>query len=267
LYAAKVSGHESPGDADAVPSPKQRTANVRETRPCGPGLLEIRFDTAGEPPLYQAGQWLAFKVTAGADDDEKLWQRASLSSAPHEAVTGGPAGSFAVLAATDQEDPGGARLEALSPGDSLPYHGPHGDFTLRPEPPRAAVFIADGVGVGPVRGLLATLFREGGPPCAVRLIHQAPVTLGLAYRGEFEALDTREDGFQYVPTVPGADSDWHGETREIIELVPDLFEATTEIAQHHWYIAGPAATAGPLEAWLRSNGVGTGSVRVHRFAR
>jgi NAD(P)H-flavin reductase len=167
-----------------------------------------------------------------------------------------------VLAASDEEGPGGARFGTLSPGDALAYDGPFGGFTLLPGLPREAVFVADGVGVGPVRGLLAALYRNGTPSCSVRLIHQAPVTLGLAYRDEFEARDAQDDAFRYVPTVPGADSDWHGETRDLVDLVPALLGEEEGLGAFHWYLSGSAATAEELGHWLRSKGVGAEAIRT-----
>ncbi len=240
-----------------------RTARVLETRPRGPGLREIRFGLRDGPLDYAAGQWLAFQVARGGGPEQGTWRVYSLCSAPHEAQAGAPA--FSILAAVDTGGPGGGRMAALAPGEEIAFHGPYGDFTLRRRPPAAAVLAADGVGIGPVRGLVAALTAPGAPAFPITLVQHAVVPLALAFRDEFEDQARRHAGITYTPTVPGADSNWHGETRDLPDLLPALFPDAAAGDGLHWYLCGSGRAIDPVAAWLRSRGVDGASLRVERF--
>ncbi|MFQ5766612.1 MAG: ferredoxin--NADP reductase, partial [Acidobacteriota bacterium] len=143
--------------------------------------------------------------------------------------------------------------------------GPYGSFTLRDRPGAASIFIADGVGIGPVRSLVRSLLDSSHSPPAITLVHEAPVPHALAFRSEFEELDRQHPWFRYLSTVPGADSDWHGETRDLTELVPALFEDPAERRQALWYLCGSGRYTDSLRNWLQSQQVEADQIFVERF--
>src|SRR5262245_35283954 len=57
-------------------------------------------------------------------------------------------------------------LRALKVGDSVPFKGPTGSFVFHRADPRRAVFVAEEIGIVPVRAILAHLTRRatGGRP-------------------------------------------------------------------------------------------------------
>jgi ferredoxin-NADP reductase len=236
-----------------------------ETRDSGPGLRELRFATTDGPLPHRAGQWLSFRVAGEGEADQGVWRPYALSSAPVECADPGAPEAFTLLAAVDLAGPGAARLRSLAPGDSLEYLGPHGELMLQSASPAEAVLIADGVGIGPIRALVASLIRPDPPAFPVLVVHEAPVPLALAYRDDFERWEQELSRLRYLPTVPGADSNWHGETRELRELVPDLFRDTEGLADRHWYLCGSGRHTDFLAQWLLDRGVRAQAVRVEKF--
>ncbi|MFQ5670517.1 MAG: ferredoxin--NADP reductase [Acidobacteriota bacterium] len=236
-----------------------RTARVERVEDRGAGLREVRFTSDDELPTYSAGQWLSFKVAEGGEDGKGIWRVYSFCSSPHEQDR-----TFHVLASLHSSGPGAARFGDLAPGDALLYHGPYGDFRLQSAVPRRAFFVADWVGIGPVRAMLSSLFHPGPPPFKVTLIQEAAVPHALVFRGEFEAREKAVEGFEYIPTVPGADSDWHGENRDLNELIPSLAPGDGLEGQH-WYLCGSGRYVDVLGPWLRRHGIPDVALRVERF--
>jgi ferredoxin-NADP reductase len=247
-------------------TPTLRQALVHSAEPMGPGLKAFALTTVDGPIEYRSGQWLAFRVSDDAAADEKeTWRAYSFCSAPEEAPDPGAPDRFRVLIDLDHAGSGAKRLKALAPGDHLMFHGPYGVFTLRPEAPKRAVLVADGVGIGPVRALARTLLAPGRAPHAITIIHEAAVPHALSFRGEFEAWEREFPELSYIPTVPGGESDWHSETRDLRELVPALFESAEALEGTHWYLCGSGTYTNWLSAWLSGRGLPGSSLRVERF--
>ena len=160
--------------------------------------------------------------------------------------------------------PGSNHFRGLTAGDGLTYHGPYGAFTIRDTKPPRAVLVADGVGVGPIRSLLRSMLANGDTPFPITLVHEASVANGLAYRTEFERWNGQVPTFTYIPTVPGGESDWHGETRDLGELVPTLYDEPAEDSTPG-YLCGSGLYTDPLKAWLTDGRASDEAVTVERF--
>jgi phenol hydroxylase P5 protein len=240
-----------------------RQARVGRIREAGPAMRQVELESTDGPLPYRAGQWLAFQVAPGEPGSKGIWRVYSLCSAPSEAAAPVAPEAFAVLAATDSGGPGAGFFAGLAEGDTVRYHGPYGKFTLADDDASPIWLAADGVGIGPVRSLVQAILAGGAPP-PVTLVHEAVVPHALAFRGEFEGLAQDVDELTYLPTVPGADSDWHGETRDLSELVPALAPADG-LSRIRWYLCGSGRRTDRLGRWLSGAGVPEDRIRVERF--
>jgi ferredoxin-NADP reductase len=99
----------------------------------------------------------------------------------------------------------------LEPGATLPWHGPHGLFTIR-EPIRDSVFIATGTGIAPIRGMLHWLFADAERHQGHQfwLIFGTRHEEGIYYRKEFEQLAGEHPNFHYVVTLSRPPASWPG---------------------------------------------------------
>ena len=99
----------------------------------------------------------------------------------------------------------------LGEGARVKFHGPHGLFTLR-EPRKAAVFIATGTGIAPIRGMVHWLFEkpERNRGHEYWLVFGTRYEHSIYYRDAFEQIERENPNFHYVPTLSRGSDDWQG---------------------------------------------------------
>lgn len=122
-------------------------------------------------------------------------------------------------------------LQSLQPGDALLLQEPEGHFTLGADTDvRPIIFLAGGIGVTPIRSLVAELSRRQ---------HNAPYYLFQScrmpdealFREEFTELSHKTPAFTYIPVFTRLSSQTGRITAETIN-------ATHSVAADY-YIAGP----------------------------
>jgi ferredoxin-NADP reductase len=126
------------------------------------------------------------------------------------------------------------QLAKLSIGDRVYMLGPIGRFVLGKKPPKAAVLVAGGIGVTPMRAISKFVHDSDGPT-KLTLIHSASGF--YLYRKEFE---------QYVPSC-------HFVTKETL---PQTLEQVARQASPDtpFYVSGPPAFVVAVEASLKKLG-------------
>lgn len=106
---------------------------------------------------YEAGQYLDMRVLHANPDNRGSVRTMSLSSSPTEPLLG---------ITTSFEQSGGSTykraLLTLSPGDEVSLTDPMGDFVLPKSLAMQSVFVAGGLGITPVRGIIKWLIDTKG---------------------------------------------------------------------------------------------------------
>lgn len=101
----------------------------------------------------------------------------------------------------------------LEPGQTIPFHGPHGMFTLR-QPLTDSIFIATGTGVAPIRGFVEWLFPENGEDRSegrhIWLVYGTRHETGLYYQKYFEKVAAERHNFYYLSTLSRPHEGWEG---------------------------------------------------------
>jgi ferredoxin-NADP reductase len=101
----------------------------------------------------------------------------------------------------------------LEPGQTVPFHGPHGLFTLR-QPLTDAVFIATGTGIAPMRAFVEWLFPENGEDRSqgrpIWLVYGTRHETEIYYQKYFEKVAAERDNFQYVSSLSRPREGWEG---------------------------------------------------------
>jgi NAD(P)H-flavin reductase len=137
---------------------------------------------------------------------------------------------------------------ALKPGDPVQFKGPTGGFVFNRADPRRAVFVAEEIGIVPIRSILTHLYETGyGRPTA--LIYWARDPGWLVYDADFRSLARRYPGFSYLPVLRVPPAGWRGEKGEPAEAVDRLVSVWTD----WWPVCGAGRpSTRSRRAWPRA---------------
>src|SRR5207237_720357 len=94
-------------------------------------------------------------------------------------------------------------FRGLKPGDAVRFKGPLGGFVFTRADPRRPLFVAEEIGIVPIRAILTELYATGFGRRAT-LAYWARDPGWLAYDAALRSLARRYPGFAYHPAVAGA---------------------------------------------------------------
>jgi ferredoxin-NAD(P)+ reductase (naphthalene dioxygenase ferredoxin-specific) len=224
-------------------------ARVSGVRVLAPRILEADLVMEEPPALdFQAGQWVS--VPFGP----RIVRPYSIASTPltPERIT--------LCADVAPGGIGSRWFRALAAGDAVVFKGPLGGFVLARDEPRRPLFVAEEIGIVPIRSILAWLDATGfaGP---ARLVYGARDPSGLAYDAELRDLARRRPAFAYDPVVPTADAAWPGRRGELLDAVAALAVDGGTVA----YVAGGGGTVDRVREVLAARGLERKAVRWEKF--
>jgi phenol/toluene 2-monooxygenase (NADH) P5/A5 len=230
--------------------PKKCRADVSAIRWPRPEVIEVDLRMVEPAELdFEAGQWISVPF---GPKTVRAW---SMLSSPTRRRT---------LTLAVDVAPGGMGsqwLRALKPGDPVEFKGPTGGFTFNRADPRRAVFVAEEIGIVPVRSILADLYETGfGRPAS--LIYWARDPSWLLYDAEFRSLARRYPGFTYMPVVREARAGWRGETGEAAAVVDRLVHSVDRLVV---YVCGGGDTVNAVRDTLVKKGMDRKSVKWEKF--
>ena len=219
--------------------PRDCRARVAGRRELAPAIVEIDLRMEDPPRLdFDPGQWIS--VPFGP----KTVRAYTIASTPRD-------GSVITLCA--DVAPGGIGSQwfgALAPGDDVRFKGPLGGFVFDRADTRRPLFVAEEIGIVPIRSILVHLDEADAVPPAT-LVQWAPDHASLAYGDEFAVLVRRHPGFVYHPVVES----------------PSLAEAVQALAGGAGvaYVAGGEATIKRVRELLMARGLERKAVKWERF--
>jgi len=229
--------------------PRECRARVTALRTLAPDVLaaDLRLE---DPPTFafDAGQWVS--VPFGP----KTVRAYTIASTPQTRT-------HITLCADVAPDGIGSRwFKALAPGDEVRFKGPTGGFVYARSDPRPPLFVAEEIGIVPVRAILSDLFETGfGRPSV--LVYGARRADALAYHDELIRLARRYPGFSYHPVIGGTAEGWNGERGDLVEAMKRVAPATQTVA----YVAGGGDTINRVRDALMARGFDRKSVKWERF--
>ncbi|MBI2219192.1 MAG: SIP domain-containing protein [Candidatus Rokubacteria bacterium] len=230
--------------------PRDCRARVVAVRALAPDILEA--DLRVEDPValeFDAGQWISVRL------GPKTVRAYSIASAPRS-------GSVITLCA--DVVPGGVGSQwfrGLEPGSPVEFKGPLGGFVFTRADPRRPFFVAEEIGIVPIRAILADLYETGfGREAA--LVSWARDPGWLVYHGELNSLARRYPGFAYHPVVERPADGWAGETGSLIEAV-ERHAPPSE--GHVGYVAGGEKTIHAVRDLLVGRGMERKAVKWEKF--
>jgi ferredoxin-NADP reductase len=206
---------------------------------------------------FRAGQFADFTLVDPPETDGLGNTRGfSLANAPYESD---------LIAATRIRDTAFKRvLSRLPVGTEVELDAPYGDFRLHRTPSTPAVFIIGGIGVTPVRSMIAQALRDRTGH-RITLLHASRTPEDLPYRSDFERLAGVHREFRYVPVATdAAPAAWrreHGrvDERMLARYVPDFTEPI-------FYLSGPEGMVKAMRRLLVALRVDEDNIRTEEFA-
>lgn len=229
--------------------PRACRARVGAVRTLTAQILEVDL-LMDEPPdlRFEAGQWVS--VPFGP----KNVRAYSIASTPRTP------GRITLCADVAPGGLGSTWLCSLEVGQTVDFKAPFGGFVFRREDPRRPLFVAEEIGIVPIRAILADLDEtEFDRP--MTLVYWGRDPSWLPYHAELVSLARRRPDFAYHPVVDSA-AGWPGETGTAAGLVDRLAPAGGDLVG---YVSGGGAMIDRVREVLMARGLDRKSVRWEKF--
>ena len=207
-------------------------------------ILEVDLDLNRPVELaFDAGQWVS--VPFGP----KNVRAYSIASTPRSSRR------ITLCADVAPGGIGSAWFRGLAVGQPVEFKAPFGGFVFRRDDPRRPLFVAEEIGIVPIRAMLADL-DETGFGLRATLLYWGRDPSWLPYHREFLALTRRCPGFAYHPMVGAGDSG------RLAARVDALVSDTRDLVA---YVSGGAAMIDAVREVLMAKGLDRKSVRWEKF--
>ncbi len=231
----------------------RHTVRVADVRPEGPGTVSITMTGRRLAELEaRAGQFFNWRfLTPGS-----WWQ-------VHPYSLSSPVRGNTLRITVRGLGRGSRRLAGVRPGTRVAFEGPYGVFTEDARTGPRLILVASGVGVAPIRAILAeATFLPGQAVVVLRASSPADLLL----RSEIEQLCTARGARLYCVTGhrPTDAASWLPAQEAARGTTLRSYVPSAE--QADLYICGPPAWTSLVEADAAAMGFTPGSIHVERFA-
>jgi NAD(P)H-flavin reductase len=230
--------------------PKQCTASVEAVRYLAPDVIEVDLRMREPPELvFDAGQWIS--VPFGS----KIVRAYSMASPPL---------SRSVITLCADVAPAGVGsqwMRSLGAGTTVEFKGPTGSFVFSRSDGRRPLFVAEEIGIVPIRSIVADLYGTGFER-PVTVIQWARDPSWLIYATEFRELARGYPTFRYFPAVREAPAGWRGDKGEAAEVVDRLTHSVDHLVA---YVCGGEVMIKTVRQVLTAKGLDRKSVKWEKF--
>jgi ferredoxin-NADP reductase len=206
---------------------------------------------------FRAGQFADFTLISPAETDAEGDTRGfSLAYAPFEAD---------LVAATRMRNTAFKRvLKGLPIGTEVKLDAPYGDFTLHKTETTPAVFLIGGIGVTPVRSMIAQSIHDQTAH-KITLLHACRTPADLPFRADFERFARENPRIIYVPIASeSSPDDWHGERGRVDEAMVRKY--VSDLNRPTYYLSGPEGMVKAMRQLLVGLKVNEDNIHTEEFA-
>jgi ferredoxin-NADP reductase len=205
---------------------------------------------------FRAGQFADYTlINPPETDDEGNTRGFSLVHAPFEGD---------LVAATRIRDTAFKRvLKDMPIGTEVKLDAPYGDFTLHKTETTPAVFVIGGIGVTPVRSMIAQATHDKTRH-KITLLHSSRTPADLPFKTDFERLTKQNPNFTYIPVASdSALDDWQGERSRVNEAM--LKKYIPDLSTPIYYLSGPEGMVKAMRQLLVDIGANEDNIRTEEF--
>jgi len=214
----------------------------------------VRLAPSGHPgPRFQPGQfaWLTLWHSPFAVEEHPFSFSSSAEHPQHPEFTIKELGDFTSAVAT------------LEPGTRAYLDGPYGAFSYERYPAERYVFIAGGVGITPIMGMLRTM-ADRGETAPVTLFYAVKRLEEATFREEIEGRLTEELELEVVMVPEEPPEEWEGESGFVdADLLRRHLRRPRDGAEY--FICGPPAMLDAVDVALGEVEVPARAVHMERF--
>jgi ferredoxin-NADP reductase len=206
---------------------------------------------------FKAGQFGDMILINPPETDEKGNIRAfSLVNAPFEEN---------LVTATRMRDSAYKRsLQNLEDGTVVKFDGPHGNFTLHKTDTTPAVFIIGGIGITPVRSMIAQATHDGLPH-DITLLYSNKTPNDAPFMSDLADLAKKNPHFTFVPVMTEVETnEWDGEKGFIDEAMLKRYVSDTN--KPIYYLSGPAGMVKDMYKMLVNAGANEDNIKTEEFS-
>lgn len=206
---------------------------------------------------FRAGQFCDIRIFDPPETDAEGDIRGfSLAHAPYEAE---------LMIATRMRDTAFKRvIKELPIGTEVELDGPYGDFTLHKTETTPAVFLIGGIGVTPVRSMVAQATHDNTAH-PITLLHASKTPADLPFMTDFEQFAKNNPNFTYVPVASDdALANWTGERGHINEAMVRKY--VSDLKTPIFYLSGPEGMVKAMRQLLIDLGVNEDNIRTEEFS-
>lgn len=205
---------------------------------------------------FKPGQFADFTLSDPPRTDEKGNTRAfSFASSPND--------DRVMIATRMRRSAFKENLRQLPLGTEVEIMGPMGVLTLHEDPARPAVFLTGGIGITPVRSIVAYA-TEGRLPHRLVVLYSNRTVASSAFLEDFKRWSRENPRLAFVPTITDEQPpDWSGEIGFIDAAMvkghlPDPTEAI-------YYLVGPPGMVEAMKKLTQAIGVPPERVKTEDF--
>ncbi|GGB43592.1 oxidoreductase [Virgibacillus dakarensis] len=206
---------------------------------------------------FKAGQFGDFTLIDPSETDEEGNTRAfSFVYAPSENE---------LVTATRLRDSAFKRvLKDLPVGSEVKFDAPHGNFTLHKTESTPAVFLIGGIGITPIRSMIAeATYQKTSHDMTLLFSNKTPED--APFQSDLKELAEKNPNFNFVPVMTETDSDeWIGESGHIDAEM--LKRHVSDISTPIYYLAGPAGMVQAMHKMLVEAGANEDNIRAEEFS-
>lgn len=205
---------------------------------------------------FRAGQFADYTLIDPPETDAEGNTRGfSLVQAPFE--------DDIVLASRMRDTAYKRVLKDLPLGTEVKLDGPYGDYTLHKSEATPAVFVIGGIGVTPVRSMIAQATHDKSAQ-KITLLHSSRTPADLPFMADFEQLAKDNPNFTYIPAASGsAPDDWQGERGRVDKAM--IKKYVTDVSKPIYYLSGPEGMVKAMRQLLIEIGANEDNIRTEEF--
>jgi ferredoxin-NADP reductase len=207
--------------------------------------------------IFKAGQFGDITLMNPPETDEEGNVRGfSLAHAPFESD---------LMIATRMRDTAFKRvLKNLPIGSEVKLDASYGNFVLHKTETTPAIFLTGGIGITPVRSIIAQASHDNLPH-KITLFYSNKTPQDTAFLTDLEAFAKGNPNFTFVPVMTRTTPvEWQGESGHITK--DTLTKYITDLTTPFYYLSGPAHMVTTMRQILTDAQVNEDNIRTEEFS-